>query len=771
MSTRYTYLLEKNLKIKDAYKPQFFRLSLEDDKKMFNKLLESADVFLYDELYNQLKELIKSRNPKVKIKADEYHQLVETHLNGCAPEEYGVWVYYPWSARLVHILDEAEFVELRTAANRNKITTKERDLLATKKVGVIGLSVGQSVSVTLAMERGCGELRLADFDTLELNNLNRIRTGVHNLGLYKAYSVAREIAEIDPFFKVVCYIDGITDDNIHDFFTKDGKLDAVIDECDGINIKILCRKKAKELQVPVLMEASDKGTLDVERFDLEPERPIMHGWLDHLSLDLDFLKTLKTAEEKLPYMLPMLGLDTLSTRLKASMVEIENTLTTWPQLATAVTLGGAITADTCRRVFLNQFTASGRYFIDLDRLVPDDRPKKTYEISVPPPPLTSEEMDNMTTSALSNLPVSDLSLSDTDVNDIVNAAISAPTAGNNQPWKWQYRSGYLFLFHEKNRSFSFGDFEDIASFVGLGAAIENLELRAYQKGIGTVVHAFPLSGNKKLVAIIEFSNAPTGQKLYNAKTLVKYIGERCTNRTLSGRVPIDEHVYDRLKEAVASVQGAELVIKSSEDDLAALRDIMGAADRLRLLHPDGHYEFYNKELRWNAEHSRVTADGIDIATVDITPVEEVGIKMVRDPEVAQLLVDWNAGDALKKMTFKSIDASSSIGLITMPDFSSMDFLDGGRAMERLWLAATEHNISVQPMFAAILHFARLNHGGGVGMPDFMKNEFTRLFTQFEAIFPGTRYKAHAFLFRMSIAEKPTVRSYRIAADKVLTMGY
>ena len=46
------------------------------------------------------------------------------------------------------------------------------------------------------MERICGEIRLADFDILELTNLNRIRTGVHNLGLSKTYSVAREISEI-----------------------------------------------------------------------------------------------------------------------------------------------------------------------------------------------------------------------------------------------------------------------------------------------------------------------------------------------------------------------------------------------------------------------------------------------------------------------------------------------------------------------------------------------------------------------------------------------
>ena len=229
-------LKQDSVKDRVMYQPEFFRLEIEEDKKKFDGLVSSGFVFLFDEIYDQLKELIKSRNPASRFDADDYRKLIDKHLDGRNDDNYGVWVYYPWSRRMVHILDEEEYIELRTSANKNKITTAERDILAKKKVGVIGLSVGQSVSVTMAMERSCGELRLADFDTLELNNLNRIRTGVHNLGLLKAYSVAREIAELDPFFKVVCYTDGITDDNIDDFFLKGGKLDAVIDECDGVNI-------------------------------------------------------------------------------------------------------------------------------------------------------------------------------------------------------------------------------------------------------------------------------------------------------------------------------------------------------------------------------------------------------------------------------------------------------------------------------------------------------------------------------------------------------
>ena len=167
--------------LNSSYKPIFYHIHDLNEKLSFEKLIESDGIFLYDELYDQLKELIKSRNPKVKLTDAEYKAMIARHVGPVSMEEYGVWVYYPWSGRVVHMLDEEEFIELRTSANKNKITIAERELLAKKKVGVIGLSVGQSVATTLALERSCGELRIADFDTLELNNLNRIRTGVHNL--------------------------------------------------------------------------------------------------------------------------------------------------------------------------------------------------------------------------------------------------------------------------------------------------------------------------------------------------------------------------------------------------------------------------------------------------------------------------------------------------------------------------------------------------------------------------------------------------------------
>jgi molybdopterin/thiamine biosynthesis adenylyltransferase len=351
----------------DNYTPVFYRIG--DQKEydaLLNLLSQNPQVQVYDQIHSQLGELMKIRNPTRRLTEEESAQQINAFLGTATFTTIGVWVYYPWTNRVVHILDEKEFVELRTSRNKQKITDEEAALLGTKKIGVIGLSVGQSIALTLVMERICGEIRLTDFDALELSNMNRIRTSLHNLNQSKVIIAAREIAELDPFIKVVCYTEGATEDNLTDFMTSGGKLDILVEECDGIDIKILSRMKAKALSIPVVMEMNDRGMLDIERFDLEPELPLLHGLIPDISLNK--LHNL-TNEEKVPIMGPMVGIQDMSPRMKHSLSEIGKSITTWPQLASSVVLGGALVADTCRRIILDQLRSSGRYYVDFEQLI------------------------------------------------------------------------------------------------------------------------------------------------------------------------------------------------------------------------------------------------------------------------------------------------------------------------------------------------------------------------------------------------------------------
>lgn len=356
------------------YRPLFFRLSDEDDKQALAGLLRrDPGIKQYDTIRQQLDELIRITFPGQTLNEMERRTYVDEQTGGRPLDEYGVWVYFPWNRSCVHVLDEAEFVKVRTNRNVYKIDFHEIETLKTKKIGVIGLSVGQSIALTIAMERTCGEIRLADFDDIELSNMNRIRTSILDLGLNKAIIAARQIAEIDPFINVVCYTEGVNDHNIDDFFCKGGKIDILVEECDGIDVKIQSRLKARSLHVPVVMDTNDRGMLDIERFDLESERLILHGAVADLELMpsaelADKLKKL-SLEEKVGYLAKIIGMKNVSREMLRSLEELNKTIVGWPQLASAVVLGGAMVTDACRKILLGQHVPSGRYFVDFEELI------------------------------------------------------------------------------------------------------------------------------------------------------------------------------------------------------------------------------------------------------------------------------------------------------------------------------------------------------------------------------------------------------------------
>ncbi|MDZ4821994.1 MAG: ThiF family adenylyltransferase [Flavobacteriales bacterium] len=344
----------------EAY-PLFFRLKFANDWALLSSLLKSdPEIKVQDKIELQLADLVKLLNPTTKLSIEESGEMVKAHLKGCPLEEYGTWVYYPWKKVLVHLLDEEEFIRVRTVRNLYKILPEEQAQLRTKKIGIIGLSVGQSVALALAMERIGGELRIADMDTIELSNLNRIRTSVSNLAVKKTVVVTREIAELDPYLKVVCFHEGLHNENIGEFLSGGGNLDLVAEECDDLKTKIHVRFMCRSLGIPVIMETSDSFMIDLERFDLDGCRQILHGFTSMENYNAEYISTNKDL-----LMANILEIPQLSERGQASLAEMGRTISNWPQLGTDVLAGGAITAQLVKEVLLGNELPSGRARLEL----------------------------------------------------------------------------------------------------------------------------------------------------------------------------------------------------------------------------------------------------------------------------------------------------------------------------------------------------------------------------------------------------------------------
>lgn len=749
-------------KTNDVYKPLFFRLQQKTDNEAFKDLMNCHSVCVHDGIEGQLKELVKSAHPSVKIKTSEYPSLIKKHLNGMDIREYGVWVYYPWSKKLIHLLDESEFIEVRTNRNRYKITSEEQHLLSKKIIGIVGLSVGQSIALTMAMERICGELRLADFDVAELSNLNRLRTGLHNLGVHKTVIAAREISEIDPYLNVTIFNEGLTRDNLEQFFTAGGKMDLLVEVCDGLDVKILSRFKARELKIPVVMDTNDRGMVDIERYDLEPDRPILHGLAG--DLDPDKISNLSN-EDKIPYILEMIGADSISTRLKASMLEVEQSINTWPQLASSVALGGAVTTDVCRSIFLDRFHDSGRYYIDLDEIFKDshqDTDQTNGQSFNSPLPLDSTRAESIALRYSSAQPSVDVG--SCSMERIIQAACLAPSGGNAQPWKFMYRNNRLYIFHDVSYSYSLLDYNNLGSYIAFGAMFENIELTANTMGLSVKPDIFPLKDDLTLIAVVSFAKKVAESSFSH---LAAVIGTRITNRNLAARKMLDVHDEHALTAIASTIPGAALQLFNSEEHLQDFAEILSNTERLRFLHPRGHYDTFVKELRFTREEVKSTADGLDTKTLNISQGDIAALQIARDPAAVHFLHQMHKGSGFKKLTAKNVSTASSIGVLSMDGQEPRHFFDGGRAVERVWLEANHRRISFQPVTQIIimaeLIFAREKEAFNA----YEQSELLDIHNRFSKITNLKKGRFPVFVFRLCYADEPSVRSLRKPVSQVM----
>ena len=319
------------------------------------------EVFVADRYGESLEELFLLRNPKYRFNKEyrgDFKNFAKKHCNGKSMEEMGNWFYFPWSNRLAHFLPENLHQELRTGRNRNLITKEEQKRYYNSNIGILGMSVGSHAALTIAMTGGAKTIKLADPDTISPSNLNRIRTGFTEVGLGKAVFVARQIYEMNPYAKVMTYTEGVTDKNMEGFFARP-KLDVLVEEMDNPYFKIMARFLARKHHIPVIM-AADNGDgiiVDVERYDLKRNLPILHGILGNIKPD-DFKNI---SPKDLPGIIAkMAGANLATPRMLKSVLEVGKSLYSWPQLGTAATLCGATLAYLARKIVVGGKVESGR---------------------------------------------------------------------------------------------------------------------------------------------------------------------------------------------------------------------------------------------------------------------------------------------------------------------------------------------------------------------------------------------------------------------------
>ncbi|KUI43822.1 hypothetical protein AU197_23355 [Mycobacterium sp. IS-1590] len=635
------------------------------------------------------------------------------------------WAFYPWRRAAASILGPRGFRRVRLDRNRNLITPAEQKKLGGLEVGVVGLSVGHTIAYALAAQGLCGGLRLSDFDDLDLTNLNRVPASVLDLGVNKAIACARRIAELDPYLPVRVDVSGVNERTVHEFL--DG-LDLVIEECDSLEAKLLVREAARERGIPVLMSTSDRALLDVERFDLEPARPILHGLVG--DLDAAGLANLSSSD-KLPYSLRLAEASQVSGRMAASLIEVGQTLSTWPQLTSEVALNTSLVAEAVRRIGLGEHLPSGRARMDIaevfDRLQTPVVPAAEHPVDDP----SAEDPPNNATAA------------------IAAAAQRAPSGGNAQPWRIEVTAESARVSLD-TRFTTTMDVGFRASAVAVGAAAFNARVAAASHHMTAQVEYGRGDEASPLIATVhlEPGDDPELASLYEPMLA------RETNRHLGNAAPIPTDTIATLV-AAAEAEGARLSVLTEQDDLESAATILAAADRIRYLTPRLHAEMF-AELRWSDAPS--LDDGIDVRTLELSPSDLVMLDILRRPEVMSHVKEWDGGRALGDDTGRRVRECAGLAVISVTGRRLTDYARAGAAVESVWIRAQQRGLAVQPVSPPFLYV--LDEQDRRRVSPAFADDLGRLQYDFRQLAGTGTAQSQALILRLAYAARPSVRSRR-----------
>jgi nitroreductase len=434
----------------------------------------------------------------------------------------------------------------------------------------------------------------------------------------------------------------------------------------------------------------------------------------------------------------------LSARLAASMVEIDYTVSTWPQLGGDVALGAATVAAAVRRFGRSGALPSGRVRIDLDDMLgrlganPAADPSAVASADAQyPDELTGE------------IPMD-------PVGSIVNAIRLAPSGGNSQPWSIARTSAGVDIRLAAERT-SAMDVGFRGSYVAVGAAGFNARVAAAASAVIGSVTEFPGGAASDVVLSLSVGGGADQQLAEQYPAVI----HRVSNRSLGRREPLSDRVAGRLR-AAAEAEGASVRLITAPSTLADLAEVLGESDRLRYLTPLLHGQMM-AELKWPGR-DRLDV-GIDVRTLGLDPTDLAKLEVAGRADVMSLLADWGAGDALGAGTRDRVTTCSALAVIVVGSDSPLDYLHGGAAAERVWIGANRNGLGVHPLSPVFL-YARSDDDRR-GLSARFSVELANLQHRFEAILDLLPSEAPALVMRLSHHAGHAVRSARLPLAQLL----
>lgn len=653
---------------------------------------------------------------------------------------------------------KAHYYHEAFSRNIGLFTLAEQAKLQDACIAIPGMGGVGGVHLMTLVRMGVGSFHLADFDTFEAANINRqYGASVPDFGRNKLEVMKETALSVNPYAEIRSFPKGISDDNLDDFL--DG-VQVVVDGLDFFEFDI--RRK-------LFNRAREKGVYVITAGPLGFSSAMLI-FSPHEGMGFDeYFNIVSGMTPQEHYLAYAVGLAPKSTQIKyMDLSRVDFNDKAGPSSIIACQLCAGMAATEAMRIILNkgkikpapyyfQFDSFRQVFCQGKIRGGNQHPFQRVKLAlvgkllsrkgkilaphVPSIPMVSKPIKDVPESILAY---------------ILEAGIQAPSGDNVQPWKFKVLENSIHLFLDRNADDSFFNMNQIASVISCGAAIENIKIAASMFGLKADVKILPEGEKSDLMAKVIFK-----PENVESDPLSGFVWERCTNRKFYSQNALPEADLVKAHEAVSRIPGARLHIITDRDKLKSIAKMVYQADRIRTEHRPLH-EHLNNMIRFTIKDAEEKRDGFPLKNLEAGLAGELFLKMTRPWMVMSTVNHLGLGRMVAMHAKQGVLRSSGVGLITVEGMESKHFLDGGRALERLWLTLTRLGISFQPMAAVNLFWMRWLLGGELDFKPRHRLLLKQVWQTYQEVFPEVDFtsEGHVMLFRFGYGKPIRQRTIR-----------
>ncbi len=284
------------------------------------------------------------------------------------------------------------------------------------------------------------------------------------------------------------------------------------------------------------------------------------------------------------------------------------------------------------------------------------------------------------------------------IHRILDLARWAPSGDNQQPWRFEIRDDHNIRIHAQDtRHHCVYDLEGHASLLAIGALLENIRIAASPHQLSPIVRKLGTNLPGAHRWEVEFRS----DQAVPPDPLVAFIPLRTVQRRAMRRRRLTMLEKHALEAAVGDEY--EILWFEGFSERLKIAQLLFASAKLRLTLPEA-YATHAAVIEWRSQFSETKV-----------PDQAVGLDPLSTRLMEWALVSWSRVAFLNKFLAGTLLPRLQLDLIPglacgahfwllakCPPQREEDFIQGGRAWQRLWLTATGLGLGHQPEMTPLI---------------------------------------------------------------------